>query len=123
MQADHIPPAGSNPVPPFNRLAERVRQYIDQHPEVSLEQFLLGAVRREIRLREQRETGHESRPVRREVEPTSRWSTARRLPTVEDIRLHAWLTERLAVLDHARQGLWPRLRRFLFGRESDRSYD
>jgi len=33
----------------------------------------------------------------------------------EDIRIQAWLTERLAVLHYERHGLWPRLRRFLFG--------
>jgi hypothetical protein len=35
--------------------------------------------------------------------------------TAEDIRIHAWLTERLMLLHHERRGFWPRLRRFLFG--------
>jgi hypothetical protein len=35
--------------------------------------------------------------------------------SAEDIRIHAWLTERLAVLHRERHGLWPRLRRFLSG--------
>jgi hypothetical protein len=36
-------------------------------------------------------------------------------PTEEDIRIHAWLTERLAALDRERHGLWPRILRFLRG--------
>ncbi len=35
-------------------------------------------------------------------------------PSAEDVRVQAWLTERLAVLHYERHGLWPRLRR-LFG--------
>jgi hypothetical protein len=34
-------------------------------------------------------------------------------PTAEDIRIHAWLSDRLAALDRNRSGLWPRLLRFL----------
>jgi len=69
---DRFPTAGFNPVPPVNRLAERVRHYFDQRP---------------------------TRPA----------------PSAEDIRVHAWLTERLAMLAYERFGLWPRLRRFFFG--------
>jgi hypothetical protein len=112
---DRIPSAGSNSVPPVNRLSERVRHYFDQHPEVSRQEFLLEAVRREIHFREQRETGNGAGPVRRQDKGTSRWSTARPRLSAEDIRLHAWLTERLAVLHHERHGLWPKFRRFLFG--------
>ena len=112
---DRIPSAGSNPVPPVNRLAERVRHYFDQHPEVSRQEFLLEAVRREIHFREQRETGNGAGLARREGEGTNGWSTARPRPSAEDIRLHAWLTERLTMLHYERHGLWPKLRRFLFG--------
>ena len=112
---DRFPPVRSNPMPPINRLAERVRQYFDQHPEVSREEFLLDAVRKEIRTREQRETGNGASPARRERQRTNRWSTARPSLTAEDIRIHAWLTERLAALHHERHGLWPTLRRFLLG--------
>jgi hypothetical protein len=76
---------------------------------------LLEAVRREIHFREQRETENGAAPARREGEGTSRWSTARPPLSAEDIRLHAWLTERLAVLHYERYGLWPKLRRFLLG--------
>ena len=42
-------------------------------------------------------------------------SPAGRPLSAKDIRIHAWLSERLAVLQHERHGLWPKLRRFLFG--------
>jgi hypothetical protein len=102
-------------VPPVNWLAERVRHYFDQHPEVYREEFLLEAVRREIHFREQRATGNGAGPVRRQGQRTNRWSTARPPLSAEDIRIHAWLTERLAVLHYERYGLWPKLRRFLLG--------
>jgi hypothetical protein len=35
--------------------------------------------------------------------------------TAEDIRLPAWLADRLAVVHYEQHGLWPRLRWFLFG--------
>jgi hypothetical protein len=38
--------------------------------------------------------------------------------SAEEIRLHAWLSERVALLHHERHGLWPKLRRFLFGSPS-----
>ena len=110
-----IPYAGSNPVPPVNRLAERVRHYFDQHPEVSRQEFLLEAVLREIHFREHREKGNGAGTMRREGEGTGRWSTARAPLSAEDIRIHALLIERLAVLNYERYGLWPKLRRFLFG--------
>jgi hypothetical protein len=31
--------------------------------------------------------------------------------TEEDLRIHAWLSERLAALQHERHGLWPRANR------------
>jgi len=111
---DRIPSAGSNSVPPVNCLAERVRHYFDQHPELARETFLLDAVRREINFREQREPENGARPARPEDEWPNRYFTARPSLSAEDIRLHAWLTERLAALHYERHGLWPRLRRFLF---------
>jgi hypothetical protein len=93
--------AASNPLPPAGRLADRVRPYFARHPEVSPEEFLLGAVGREIMLREG--PGPSPRP-------------ADRPPlTEEDIRLHAWLNERLAALHRERHGLWPTIRRLLLG--------
>jgi hypothetical protein len=35
--------------------------------------------------------------------------------TALDLRIHAWLTRRLALVHHEQHGLWPRLRRLLFG--------
>jgi hypothetical protein len=112
---DRIPSDGPNPVPPANRLVERVRHYFDQHPELTREKFLLAAVRREIDFREQRETGNGAGPARRAGEGANRWSTVRPPLSAEDIRIHAWLIERLAVVHYERHGLWPKLRRFLFG--------
>ena len=37
-------PAGSNAVPLAKPLAERVRHYLDQHPEVTRQEFLLEAI-------------------------------------------------------------------------------
>ena len=96
-----IPLVAAKPVPPVNPFAERVRQYFDRHLEVSREEFLVEAVRREIDFREQRETENAAGPA-----PTL---------TAEDIRIHAWLLERLALVNYEQHGLWPKLRRFLFG--------
>src|SRR5262245_37364142 len=93
--------AAADPIPPASRLAERVRNYFARHPEVSREEFLLDAVGRELTLRDRPETNPEP--------------TVRPPLTEEDIRLHARLNERLAALHYERYGLWPRLRRFLFG--------
>jgi hypothetical protein len=112
---DRISSAGSNRVPAVNRLAKRVRRYFDQPPEVSPEEFLLEAVQREIHFREQREAGNGAGLARREGQGTSSWATHRRPVSAEDIRLHACLTERLAVLNYERYGLWPRLRQILLG--------
>jgi hypothetical protein len=112
---DRIPSDGFDPVPPVNRLAERLRHAFDQHPEVFREECLREAVRRDIRLRGQSETENGAGIARREGQGTGRWFTARPAPSAEDIRVHAWLLERLAVLHYERHGLWPKLRRFLFG--------
>jgi hypothetical protein len=92
---DRIPSARANPVLPDSPLAQRVRHYFEQQPEVAREEFLLEAVRRGIHFRN--------------TESTTRPSLS-----AEDIHLHAWLTERLAMLHYERHGLWPKLRRFLF---------
>jgi hypothetical protein len=94
-------PAASNPSASVNPLAERVRRYLVRHPDVAPGEFLLDAVRREL--------------TRRESLGTHSWSEGRRPLTEEDIRLHAWLNERLAMLHRERHGLWPRMQRFFFG--------
>jgi hypothetical protein len=95
--------------------SKRVQHYFARHQEVSLEQFMLDAVRREIDFHERAGAGNglwhrggEGQTTR----PSSAW---RPRPTEEDIRLHAWLNERLAILHRQRHGLWATLRRFLFG--------
>jgi hypothetical protein len=111
---DRVPSARANPVLPDSILAQRVRQYFEQQSEVARENFLLEALRRGIPFREQRETGNGAGSVRREGEGTNTGSSARPPLSAEDIRLHAWLSERLAMLHYERHGLWPKLRRFLF---------
>jgi hypothetical protein len=51
------------------------------------------------------------------ADPQMAWRpTHRRPPSPEEIRFHAWLNERLAALQPSREGVWLRIRRFLFGR-------
>jgi hypothetical protein len=45
-----------------------------------------------------------------------RWSVYRIPLTKEDLRIHAWLNERLASLRRERHGFWSKLRQVLFGR-------
>jgi hypothetical protein len=111
---DRFPFAESNPVRPVNRLAQRVCHYFDLHPEIAREKFLLEALRREIDFREQQDVEHEAGRARRAGEGTNRRTAVRLQLSAEDIRLHAWLSERLAVLYYERHGLWPKLRRLLF---------
>lgn len=86
---------------PVGVLAERVRGYFERHPDVAPERFLVAAVGRELRRRESLEAGPRS--------------AGRRPLTAEDIRIHVWLTERLAALHRERHGFGPRLRRFFLG--------
>ncbi len=111
---DRFPPARFNPTPPISRRIGRAPQYFDQHPAVSWEEFLLEARQREIYLPQQRETGNRAGLERWEDKGTNRWSTARPPLSAEDIRIHAWLSERLAVLHYEQHGLWPKLRQLLF---------
>jgi len=114
-QNDSIPSIGFNRVAQVKRLADRVRHYFDQHPELDHDIFFLDAVRKEIDFREQWETENVTGPAYREGETTNKSFAVRPRLSAEDIRLHAWLNERLAVLHYERYGLWPRLRRLLFG--------
>ena len=94
---DRFPSARSNPTPPSKRLAERVRHYFDRHPEEADLALWDGQPM--------------NTPLRRGMETTLRW---RRPPSAEEIRLHAWLAERLTALHHERHGFWPKLRRLIF---------
>jgi hypothetical protein len=93
----------------------RAPQYFDQLPAVSFEEFLLEARQREIYFRQQQETGNGAGLTRREGKGTNRRSTARPPLSAEDIRIHAWLSERLAIVHYEQHGLWPKLRWLLFG--------
>jgi hypothetical protein len=99
---------------PSDGLADRIRQYFDRHPEVSREEFLLDALDREIDQREQGEADGAGRPstdglsADRGEALWPRWSEA-------DVRGHAWLNQRMAVLRRERRGWWQRLRRLLSG--------
>ncbi len=84
---NRIPFQRCNSVPPVSRVAEPFRDCLYEHPEVSRNKFALEAVR---------------------------WSAARPPLSDEDIRIHAWLSERLALVRYERHGLWPRVRRLLF---------
>jgi hypothetical protein len=101
-------------LPPSNRLAQRVQSYFARHPEASQEDFLQDAVGKEIDFRDQLDQrvgpwfGH------RQALGTNDWF-APPAPTAEDIRMHAWIDERLAQLHRERYGVWSRVRRFLFG--------
>jgi hypothetical protein len=112
---NRIPPAGSNPVPPLNCLAGRLRHYSDQGPGAMPPEFLPRPRWAVVDVRGQRQPVLWAGPVRRQGPGPLRWSSARPAVTAEDIRIHAWLARRLAALHHERHGLWPRLRRFLFG--------
>jgi hypothetical protein len=112
---DRFPSGGPKAASQDNRLTERVRRYFDRHPEVSRDEFLLEALSREIDSREQSETSKGSSFARREGRLAARWSTRRSRPSPEEIRMHLWLSERLATLHRKRHGLWPKLERFLFG--------
>jgi hypothetical protein len=95
-------------VPPVNRLSERVRQYFDLHLGVTAEKLSCESLRPELPPRKQKETVNEN-----ELGLARRRFNNRPPLTAEDIRFHAWLSERLAVLDYERHGLWPKVRRFL----------
>jgi hypothetical protein len=93
-----------------SRLASGLRQELA--PNVFQRELLLETLRRKIYFRDQKELaeGPETTP---RGQGRSRWSIIPQPPTDEDVRTHAWLAERLAVLHYERNGLGPRLRRFL----------
>ena len=66
-------------------LADRLHRYFDQHPSASREDFLIGALEHEI--------------------------DARQPPTIDDVRIHAWLVKRQAVLNRERSGWRAKARR------------
>jgi hypothetical protein len=113
---DYIPPGGFDPAPPVNPFAERGRHSFGRRTDLAREKFLPESVWREIDLGEQqRETDNGAGPTRPKREETSQRLTDPYPVSAADIRVHARLVERLMLLHYERYGLWPRLRRFLFG--------
>jgi hypothetical protein len=86
---NHRLPPPRSPVPPTN--------------------WLVGPVRREDG------TGHRPGPTAWESGGTTRRLAVQPPLSLEDLRIHAWLSTRLALLHYEQHGLWPRLRRLLFG--------
>ena len=109
------PSAASNPVPPVNRLDERIGHYFHQHPVVSRNKFLLDAVRREINFLDPRKNENGPGHARLEGPGTSPGSADWPPLTDVDLRIHGRLNERLEALHRERHSLWSKLRRFLFG--------
>lgn len=58
-------------------------------------------------------------PAYRAIQPVNRlrvidnWPEENRPLTEEDVRIHAWLNERLAIVAREQHGLWPTIRRML----------
>jgi hypothetical protein len=100
-------------VPPGNRLAQRLARYFALHPHVSREEFLVTALEKELDYRAADLGWKPLAPGHPGDRPSHRWVEERRPLTEEDLRIHAWLMERLALLHHERHGWWPKLRRFL----------
>jgi hypothetical protein len=80
-----VPRIASNAKPQTHAVSDRVRRYFDEHPQESRDDFLFGA--------RQHETG------------------SRQPLTIDDMRIHAWLIERQAILDRERSGWRSRAKR------------
>jgi hypothetical protein len=104
-----LPSAYSPPL--LRELADQLHQYFARHPEVSPTEFMVSAVRREIKFRTERREREQARPDGKE---------ARQIPPyhpvsdAEEIQAHSWLNERLASLQPPPR-LWERVWRQLFG--------
>jgi hypothetical protein len=107
--------ASSKPVPPANYLTEHVRRYFDRQAEVSRAAFVRDVLPRESRFRSRKDQGNGRWHARLESPGILPLSASRPPLTEADIRIHAWLNERLAALHHQRHGLWSKIRRLLFG--------
>ena len=103
--------SSSDPGSSGNYPTEPVRWYL----ELSRKTFWLDAARRDSSSRTRNGTENGPWQDRLDGQQTLPWSVHRPSLSEEDIRIHAWLSERLAKLHYERYGLWPGLRRFLFG--------
>jgi hypothetical protein len=95
-------------------LRDRLQRYFDCHPEVSPQDFLLQAVRREIGEREQKDRVVDSMLAGAGPLPSG---PSLRTPVIteEDVRIHAWLNQRLLLMTRQRQSVWGKARRFIRG--------
>jgi len=112
---------GSEPALPVSWPAERGRHYFEGHPELVRADLFLDAGRTGIDFHEQTETGNGVGPTQPNAVGNHRSSTVRPSLSAEDLRIHAWLTERVTALHYERHGLWPKFRRLLFGNRLMRS--
>jgi hypothetical protein len=92
---DHPYDGPRNENPSTNRLADRVKSYLADHPEVTSEEFLSSAVRREIAIR----TRADHNVATRIAPPLSE----------DDLRLHAKLAERTLALHPQPRSVWQRV--------------
>jgi hypothetical protein len=81
--------AASQAVVPLDCLKARVRHYLDEHPQVSWQEFLLDAIQNEIARREPGTPAIGWGDSRWGSRGTRRWAYHRHRLTAEDIRLHA----------------------------------
>jgi hypothetical protein len=80
----------------YNRLDEYFRQTFSEPFEPVFERAMVPHGLGQVRM------SRDWRPARRGHRPPL---------TEEDLRIHAWLSERLAAIQHERHGLWPRATR------------
>jgi hypothetical protein len=95
-------------------LRDRLQSYFDCHPEVSPQDFLRQAVRRELGERERIDGAMDSTFARTVQSPSGPRFRAPVI-TEEDVRIHAWLNQRLLLMTRQRQSVWGKARRFLRG--------
>jgi hypothetical protein len=93
---------------------------ISEHARRAVAALKSGTVtRRTIMVAATSQIGYLS-PACRAIVPVNRlrvidnWTEENRPLTEEDVRIHAWLNERLAILERERRGLLPTIRR-MFG--------
>jgi hypothetical protein len=86
----HLTRRAPDPSKPHREaLATRFHHYFDRHPNVSRHEFLLGGLQHETDTRQ---------PL-----------------TVNDLRIHAWLLERQAIVDRERSGWRAKAKRWFQG--------
>jgi hypothetical protein len=102
-----LPAVASHPIVPVDCLRARVLRYLHEHPQASWQEFLRDAIQNEIARRETSMLATEWGDARWGSRGTSRWTYHRHRLTADDIRIHLWLRERLALL-HGKRPSWRR---------------